>query len=64
MEPSAAVSAGPSAEDLTEEGVTLESALHTEAAGLPHRAGSNANTQLGELRMPDAIYPFLGRWHI
>ena len=29
--------------------------MHTEAAGLPHRAGSNASTQLGEIRMPDAI---------
>ena len=29
--------------------------MRTEAAGLPHRAVSTASTQLGKLRMPDAI---------
>ena len=29
--------------------------MRTEAAGLSHRAVSTASTQLGKLRMPDAI---------
>ena len=37
-EPSAAVSAGPTAGDLTEESVVLETVL-------PHRAGYTASTQ-------------------
>ena len=47
MEPSAALSAGPSARDLTEERATLESALHTEAAGLPHLPGPRQHSAGG-----------------
>ena len=43
----AAVSAGPSAGDLTKERVTLESALHTEAAGLSHPPGPRQHSAGG-----------------
>ena len=45
--PSAAVSAGPSAVDLTKERMTLESALHTEASGLLHLPGPRQHSAGG-----------------
>ena len=45
-----AVSAGPSAGDLTEERATLESVLHSEAAGLPHLPGPRQHSAGGASR--------------
>ena len=47
MEPSASVSASPSAGDLTEQRATMESALHTEAAGLSHLPGPRLHSAGG-----------------